>query len=319
MSRHFPKSAKSWSPLKRGDIVDIIAPASACSRSELQGGVRFLKKMGLVPRLSKKIFAPGAKIFAQSDAERLAQLVKALKAKDSKAIWCVRGGYGSLRLLPALAKVKRPALCKLLIGYSDITTLHVFLQAEWKWPTLHGPLLDRFGRGDNLPQETAETFGLLFGERENIVFKNLKPLNRAARKSGKIKGSVIGGNLATLQSSLGTPWQVLPSGHFVFLEDTGERPHRLDRMLAQLVQVGYFKNAKGVIFGPLLVAAARDRRLIWSDVLPRFAQSLKIPVLAGVLSGHGPVQRPLPLLTAAELRLGPKACELTVKAGARRR
>ncbi len=318
MSRYFPASRmmQNWSPLEVGDVVDIIAPASACKVSELKGAVRFLKGMGLKPRYSSNIFLPRPDLFAQSDAIRFLQLKKALLAPDSKAIWCVRGGYGALRLLPELQKVKRPKSSKLFIGYSDITTLHGFLNSQWHWPTMHGPLLDRFGRGGNLPQETKEIFGMLFGQLSAVEFSNLKPMNRAARSSKIVRGKVVGGNLAVLQSSLGTPWQVLPHGHIVFFEDRGERPHRMDRMLTQMAQAGYFARARAVVFGDIIVSDRKDQRLLWRDVLPRFAESLKIPVLYGLKSGHGAVQRPVPLMTPTELFLSPRGSSLMIASGA---
>lgn len=296
--------AATWPQLQAGDIVDVVAPAWACKRSELNGAVRYLKKMGFRARVPKNIFSKKVKLFAQTDQERLLQLTRALSAPDSKAVWCLRGGYGAIRLLPGLTKLKIPSQTKLVIGYSDITTLHTFLNAQWRWPTIHGPLLDRFGRHANLPQETKETWGLLTGNLDHVVFKNLKPLNLAARKTKNIRSSVIGGNMAVLQSSLSTPWQANPNGHIVFFEDVGERPHRVDRMLTQFQQAGFFKKTKAVLFGSLLVANNKDRRLMITDVLPRFAQSVKFPVLMNMPCGHGDVQRPLPFLTAATLTTG---------------
>ncbi|MGE0763181.1 MAG: LD-carboxypeptidase [Bdellovibrionales bacterium] len=303
----------NWPTLKPGDIIDVVAPASACKRSELNGAIRYLKKAGFKPRVPKNIFSGKSQLFAQTDKERLKQLVQALKAKDSKAVWCVRGGYGAIRLLPDLAKIKIPKTSKILVGYSDVTTLHSFLNANWRWSTLHGPLLDRFGRHANLPQETRELWGLLNGTRKQMEFTGLKPLNLAARKPRRLNGAVIGGNLTVLHSSLGTPWQVHPRGHMVFFEDLGERPHRLDRMLTQLTQAGFFKGAKAVLFGDILIKNSKDRRLIWQDVLPRFAASLKVPVLAGLPCGHGRIQRPLPLMTKAVLQTGGRG-KLTVAA-----
>lgn len=318
MSRYFPANqpTRLWAALKKGDIVDIVAPASACKLSELNGAIRFLKSKGLKPRVHRDIFMRKPTLFAQTDEVRFAQLKQALLAKDSKAVWCVRGGYGALRLLPMMQKLAVPKTAKVFIGYSDITTLHAFLNSHWRWPTMHGPLLDRFGRGANLPRETKETFGMLFGTRQKIVFDGLKPLNAAARAKRKIKGKVVGGNIAVIQSGLGTPWQVSPNGHFVFLEDTGERPHRLDRMLTQMTQAGYFKRARAVIFGPLLVAETKDKRLIWDEVIPRFAKAMKIPVFTGLTSGHGRIQRPLPLMTTSVLETGAEG-RLTVSSGAR--
>lgn len=304
MLKKFPtlKATKKWQPLAPGDVVDIVAPAWACSKAELRGAVAFVKSLGLIPRYDQKIFG-NSPLFAQTDAERLRQLSRALTAKDSRAVWCVRGGYGAIRLLPALQRLKAPKVAKLFIGYSDITTLHQFLGQQWHWPTVHGPLLDRFGRGDNQPRETRDLVNLIFGRQTELRFAGLKPLNGQARRARVVRGQVVGGNLATLQSSLGTPWAALPQDRIVFFEDTGERPHRVDRMLTQMQQAGYFNKVRAVIFGPLLIGS-KDRRLLWDDVVRRFAEGSSFPVLKGMPSGHGNKQRPLPLLTEAHLQLG---------------
>jgi muramoyltetrapeptide carboxypeptidase len=101
--------------LEEGSIVDIIAPASSCDRRELKQAIAFVKKLGLRPRVNPKIFGK-THIFAATDEERFRQLKAALVAKDSSAIWCIRGGYGSLRLLPELAKIKRPKKTKIISG-----------------------------------------------------------------------------------------------------------------------------------------------------------------------------------------------------------
>ncbi|MBX3021293.1 MAG: LD-carboxypeptidase [Bdellovibrionales bacterium] len=301
-------------PLQEGDIVDIVAPASRCSNLELRNGLKALRALGLVPRVPKNLFAPSL-LFANSDAVRLRQLQAALKAPDSKMIWCVRGGYGSLRLLPALHKMSRPKHAKIVLGYSDITTLHSFLNQEWKWPTLHGPLLDRLGRGAMSAGERRELLSLLFGRNTHTQFKNLKALNRAAHVERTIRGRILGGNMAVLQSSLGTPSQLKSKGHILFFEDTGERPHRVDRMLTQFEQAGWFKNARAVVFGHFLLSDPKDRRQLWSDVIPRFAEAQRLPVLAGLKVGHNSKQQfPLPFYTPSVLRMGRKP-ELVVESG----
>ncbi len=308
------RNVRKWEPLAAGDIVDVVAPAWACSRQELNGALRFLRSLGLKPRVPKNIFAK-VPMFAQTDENRFRQLSRALCAEDSKAVWCLRGGYGTLRLLPALARLRKPAKNKLFIGYSDITSLHTFLNAVWGWPTIHGPVLDRFGRGEHGVKETRELKRMIFGIAGHIEFVGLTPMNSAARKRRTVKGSVVGGNLATMQSSLGTPWDARPRSQIVFFEDQGERPHRLDRMLTQMKQAGYFDGVKAVVFGNFLFSSNKDKKLAFTDVLPRFAASVDFPVLKGVDVGHGKIQRPLPFLTSAELSLGPKSGSLVVDSG----
>lgn len=291
-------------PIQPGDIVDVVAPAWASTKQELKLGIKALLALGLVPRVPKDIFGKSA-LFANSDEKRLVQFKRAVYAPDSRLIWCVRGGYGAIRLVPAIEKWRRPELAKILLGYSDITTLHVLINQKWKWPTLHGPLLDRLARGAMTAREHKELFDILYGRKQEVKFNGLRPLNRAAKKSRVLNAKIVGGNMAVLQSGLGTPAALRPGKSFLFFEDTGERPHRVDRMLTQFEQAGWFRNCRAVLLGHFLLTDPHDRRLLWNDVIPRFAARMKIPVIAGLPVGHNrKAQRVLPFNTMAELHLG---------------
>jgi muramoyltetrapeptide carboxypeptidase len=306
-------------PIQPGDIVDVVAPASASSKLELKMGVRRLRELGLVARVPKDIFAAKTSLFSNSDSKRLVQLKRAVFAPDSSLIWCVRGGYGAIRLMPEIEKWKRPATAKILLGYSDITTLHAYFNQKWKWPTLHGPLLDRLARNHLTPSEHQELFGMLYGDQSETVFNKLRPLNRAARQKRTLKSKVLGGNMTVLQSGLGTLGGLRPKGSILFFEDTGERPHRVDRMFSQFAQAGWFDQNSAVVLGHFQLHDLADKRKLWQEVIPRFAQAVKIPVLAGLPVGHDPKsQRTLPLNTPATLRLGSSPW-LTVDSGIRRR
>lgn len=293
-----------WLPLVPGDIVDVVAPASATTSKEgLANGIEHLRGWGLVPRMNEAIFGRDV-ICANTDEERFAQLRAALFS-DSRAIWCVRGGYGANRLIPELARLRRPSgPPKLFMGFSDITTLHVFLNQQWGWPTIHGPMVDRIGRGLILEPQLQELRALYFGDEAEVVFRGLKPMNAAARVSRVVRGPVTGGNLVTLQSTIGTraPWDT--RGRIVFLEEIDERGYRIDRLLEHLVQTGHFSRARGVILGDFLGGAESDGSTRVPAVLQRFADSLKIPVLSGIEAGHGDLQRPIPLETMATLTCG---------------
>src|ERR1700753_1366223 len=144
-----------------GDVVDVVAPGFRCTAEQLDGGIEFLKRQGLVPRGPADLFGDDL-LCANSDARRFAQLRKAIYARDSRAVWCVRGGYGAIRIMERLQAMKPPQRRKLLIGYSDATTLHQLLNLFWGWPSLHGPLLDRLGGTDLREEERAELHAVLF-------------------------------------------------------------------------------------------------------------------------------------------------------------
>ncbi len=297
---------KGWLPLVEGDVIEIVAPASSSSAEGLQKGLRFLEGWGLVPRMSSQIFGSDV-ICANTDENRFDQLREALVREDSRAIWCVRGGYGANRLIPQLSKLKKPkGPPKLFMGFSDITTLHVFLNSQWGWPTVHGPMIDRIGRGLILKPQIQELHDIYFGHEAKVCFRGLKPMNAAARRSGTVRGPLTGGNLMTLQSVIGTvaPW--MTRGKIVFLEEIDERGYRVDRLLEHLKQTGHFAKARAVVLGEFLGGAEVDGKTRVPAVLQRFADSLPIPVMMGIQAGHGDLQRPVPFETAAVLTLGSK-------------
>lgn len=303
--------------IQPGQIIDVVAPGYPCTAEEIEGAVQFLKSWGLVPRLPKNLIGKHF-LHSNTDELRFKHLKQAIEAPDSDIIWCLRGGYGSNRLLPRLAEMKKPTKAKLLIGISDITSLHTFFHQEWGWRTLHGPLLDRLGKSLVPAKIEKELQQMLAGETKEIVFSKLKPLNKPAREIRALKGKVVGGNLSVLQSGIGTPWQIDTKNAFLFIEDWGERGYRIDKMLEQMRQAGVFKKCRALLLGDFLGGEEpKTGKNNFSLVFRRWAEELDIPVLAGVEAGHGVIQRPLPLGTKAELKVqaaGKSSFSLMVKA-----
>jgi muramoyltetrapeptide carboxypeptidase len=293
---------KKWLPLIKGDIIDIIAPGYTVESEVITQSVQALEKMGYIARVPQDFQKPEY-FHSNSDKTRFQHLKKSLLAKDSRAIWCLRGGYGSNRLIPFLQKMKIPAKNKLLIGVSDVTSLHLFLNQKWKWSTLHGTLLDRLGKGTLPADILAETMDVITGEKTNISFSGLKPLNKAAEKVKSLKGSVLGGNFVVLQTSLGTDYQINLKNKFLFIEEYGERGYRVDRMLEHFKQARVFeKGCLGVLVGQIVGGNEADGTNRVTEAIQRFAdENIKIPVWSGLESGHGERLRPLPLGTEVRL------------------
>lgn len=296
---------KKWSPLEPGDIVDIVAPSSSSDKKGLKLAVEYIKNLGLTPRYQRGIFGSDL-LCANSDEKRFKQLKNAINAKDSKVIWCLRGGYGSARLLPMLDKLSTPKFTKLLIGYSDITHLHMLVNYKWKWPSLHASMLEELGGGVTTKKELNDLRAILFGKKDEIVFEKLKPLNKHARVKKTVHSKITGGNLTILMASFGTPFQAHAKGQILMLEDIGERGYRVDRMLVQLRQAGYYKGIRALIFGDFVGGEEKDSVALWKDVQKRFAASVNFPVLRNMPSGHSLKQRPVPLMTKTKLNLGLK-------------
>lgn len=273
------------SPLRPGDRVAVIAPSSPFDREAFGKGLDRLRSRYEVT-FDEGIYGAD-RFFAGSDADRLRMLQNALDDDGVRGIFCARGGYGAMRLLPGLRLPERP---KPLIGFSDITALHLAFQAKG-WRSLHGPVLTQLGRlGDDAVQalfqtlEAPETPSALSG----------RPV-----REGSAEGVVLGGNLSVLTRLLGTPFMPDMRGAILFIEDVGERPYRLDRMMAHLSLAGVLSSVAGVALGAF--TDCDDARFRGEEVVLDFLKDLGVPVVAGLPVGHGLENMPLPLGAKAVL------------------
>ncbi len=305
-------SNKKWIGLNPGDLIDVVAPGMKPRPGTLKNVKNLVKSLNLQIRFGKNLTGPDL-LCANTGEFRFKNLKKALLAKDSKMVWCLRGGYGSLHLLKALKAIKKPKHCKLFMGLSDITSIHTFLVQHWNWSTLHGCNMDYLATEEVTKAELTRFRKVLFGVTKNLDYP-LKPLNKEALKVKKIQAPAIGGNLTTLQSGFGTNFQVNGKGKFLFMEDIGERAYRIDRMLEHAKQAGLFKGTKAIIFGPFVNCKEPGGQNLIPRLLKQFAGSVKCPVFSGPGSGHGPNQHPLPLGTEAKILGGPQA-RIFIKTG----
>lgn len=285
--------------LNSGDVVELIAPASRCSDNELAEIKALIESWGLVCLINETIFGQDL-LCANSDALRFKLLEKALLNPNTKAIICVRGGYGSMRLIPKLEQMSKPQSPKLFVGMSDITALHLFFQQHWGWPTIHASASPAKCSSESL----ASLKAILFGESESIVFKGLKALNQKAQAKQIISSIITGGNLCLLQTSLGTTWELDANNKILLIEEIGERAYKVDRMLEQLHQAKRFEGVQAIIFADFLTGLEPDGSSLIQPVLERFAQSCDFPVLQLTGIGHGFINYPIFLGKQARLQFG---------------
>ncbi|HSW69557.1 MAG TPA: LD-carboxypeptidase [Gammaproteobacteria bacterium] len=284
--------------LQPGDSVEIIAPASRCTDQHLSEIKNLLASWQLECLVSSQIFGKDL-LCANSDEMRFDLLKNALQNPKTKALICARGGYGSMRLIPELAKCSLPISPKLLVGMSDITALNLFFQQAWQWPVLHGALAkDKFSA-----ESIASLKTILMGEVNQVEFSGVS-LNAPAESNRIIETSVTGGNLCLVQSSIGTLWQIDAKNKIILLEEIGERAYRVDRMLEHLQQANIFKDAAAVLLGDFLEGKEPDGSSLIQAVLDRFARASQIPVVQVRGIGHGYNNFPIPLGTRVELKLG---------------
>ena len=267
--------------LNPGDRIRLVAPASPFDKRKLARGCRIIERMGFVPVVDRREFSRRG-FLAGDDQARASRLRRALLEDDSQAVWCIRGGYGSARLLEKIDLAGIMARPKLLIGFSDITALLLPISAPGGFVTIHGPVVTQ------LPELSANTLQwlkkLICGTQPagRVPLGKLKTLVR-----GKTKGFLVGGNLSVFTSLLGTPHLPPLAGAILYLEDVAELAYRLDRMLVQLGQSGAIKNVFGVVLGSLTKCKPAGRtRYSARSVLERAVAELGIPAVSGAAIGH---------------------------------
>lgn len=288
--------------LKAGDRVALVAPASSFAPAEVEAGVAELARLGLEAVYDDAIFAK-ATFVAGSVETRVRAILQAWRDPGIAALVAIRGGYGSAQLLPHLDPEAMLAARKALIGYSDITAL-LNLYVRHGLVAIHGPMIDRrFARGAAAYDEG--TFRKVMMQAEPAG--DLRPPQLESLRPGTASGVLVGGTLTQLMASMGTPWAFdPPHGAIIFLEDIGERPYRIHRLLTQAAQAGVFVNASAIVFGEFPGCDEPGGDPVIRDVLREFTADFSGPVLLNFPSGHsqGPTWT-LPFGVRAEVAGGP--------------
>ena len=276
-------------PVKQGSRIALVAPASSFDRAEFDAGVAELKRLGLEPVWNEKVFEKDL-MRAGRPRVRVMDLLRAIDEMDADAVMSVRGGYGSMELLPLLDQERIRRARTAFVGYSDVTSLHSFLGGNVGMASVHGPMIEgRLAKGTTaydpatfLKSLSAEPLGELAPEGLEMI---------SPGTTSPIAGPLVGGTLTQLLASLGTPFEFRPpDNHVLFLDEVNERPYRLHRMLTQLVQTGRLANAAAVVFGQLPgcdepggTVRARD---VIRDALLAHGNYHRGPILLGFPSGH---------------------------------
>ncbi|MDQ2745833.1 MAG: LD-carboxypeptidase [Acidobacteriota bacterium] len=306
--KRLTKSKKIIKPkrLLKGDTVAVIAPASGIEAAGFEKALQNLADLGFETKIGKSA-RRRAGFLAGTDRERLADLHEAFADQAVKAIWCVRGGYGASRILPDLDFDLIRRNPKILIGYSDITALHLAIHQNTGLVTFHGPV------ASSTFSDYAKTHVVNVLMNPSAPYKIEVSPDNAAKESnlfktetitkGKCRGRLIGGNLSLLSALVGTPFGLRDvKGKILFMEDVGEQPYRIDRMLTQIRQSVDLHQAAGIALGVFEDCNPKDENsqsLI--EVLKDRLDDLKIPVIYGLSFGHIRDQFTLPVGIEAEL------------------
>lgn len=266
--------------LRKGGKIGVLAPAGAVQDEQLRAGVQALSAAGFSVEL-----APGVleqKGYLAGDEEgRARTLQDFFRRKEIDAIFCARGGFGSIQLLPFLDSELIRNHPKIFVGYSDVSILINWLLQKCGIVAFHGPMVAmEMARG--LRERNEEFFwGTLLGEKREWHLK----LKEAIRP-GVVEAEMVGGCLSVIVTTLGTPYEIRTAGKILFLEDIGEKPYRIERMLTHLKMAGKLGEIAGLVFGSFTDCVGDGPRGV-PEIIQEHFHDASYPVVTGFPAGHG--------------------------------
>jgi muramoyltetrapeptide carboxypeptidase len=267
--------------LRPGDRIAVVSPASPFARDEFDRGVEELRRLGFEPYWKESVFDRDM-MMSGTPATRAAAFLEAWSDPSTAALIAVRGGYGSVHVLPLLAADELRRSPKAFIGYSDNTSIHTWLTVGCGIVGFHGPMLERRLANGETGYDRNSFMRALSG-----CVGELSPPGLDALIEGEAEGRLYGGTIAQILASFGTPYAFdPPAGSVLFLEDVNERPYKLDRMLMQLRLSGMFGRARAVVFGEMRGCDEPGGSVTARDVILRAMTGFSGPVLLGFPSGH---------------------------------
>lgn len=296
--------------LRKGDLVGIIAPGTSVSDpDDLRLAEEFLNYAGLKPKFSKYV-SKGSGYKTRPISERVEDLHEMFGNPEIKAVFCIRGGYGSPQLLNKIDYGLIHSNPKIFMGYSDITALHLAINKYGSMVTFHGPvMISSFSKFtyDSFYKSLFETnpIGIIKNSDTKSFIRESFPTRTIT--GGKARGRLIGGNLSLIAATMGTPYEIDTKGRILCMEDVDEEPFRIDRMLTQLDLAGKLAESAGIVFGRC--SGCDGNKLqpskVWDyslgEVLDNIIRKYEIPAFYGLNFGHTAEQATLPFGANAEI------------------
>lgn len=295
--------------LQSGDIVGIIAPASAPPDPKAVDRVLGqVERLGFKPKLARNVRARHGFI-AGDDRQRTADFMAMFADKKVRGIICIRGGYGTARLLDRLDYSFIRQHPKVLAGYSDITSLHCALAMKANLISFHSPMLNEGLGAEKFPAFSNESFlrNVMEAKPSGSICAGYKEKTITILRRGVAEGKLVGGNLSLLVTTLGTPYQPEFKNRVLFFEDISEKPYKLDRMLTHLLNAGVLQQVAGVAVGinqdceEPADGKSKEYNQSAADVLIDRLKPLGVPVVTGLPFGHQPLNATLPVGVRAKL------------------
>lgn len=287
--------------LKKGDLVGLIAPSSPASKEKLAGAIRILEEIGLQVKVGKTCTATHGYL-SGSDELRAGEMNEMFRDKEIKGIVCLRGGYGTPRILDRLDYEAIRENPKIFVGFSDITAVHTAIQNRAGLITFHGPMGAIMGGPDFTDYSKKAWVDMLFGVTGAEELFNPVGEELIGFQGGVASGRLCGGNLSLIADTMGTPYEIDTKGKILFIEEIEEPPRQIDRMMTELRLAGKLRDAAGIIYGDWCDCVEKEgsETLSLEYVLQDFLPP-EMPVLMNLRAGHCEPQMTLPMHCLVEI------------------
>jgi len=297
--------------LNQGDTIGLIAPGWLISEKQLQESIEQISQLGFVPVYTERILGENG-YFSGTDEQRAADLNEMFLNPQIKAIVCANGGYGCTRILDLIDYKAIKENPKIVIGYSDVTALLNAINQKTGLITFHGPISRTFKSDyskyqfEKIVKKTVKHLLIESSPEYLEKSKEQEEYKRYTITSGKAKGELIGGNLTLITSMIGTKYQLDFTKKIVLIEDIGEEPYRIDRMLTQLIETGELQKARGIAFGIMrgcdkTLESKAPNSFTLQEVIEERIKPLNIPAVYGLSFGHLSNSFTFPIGIEAEL------------------
>jgi len=291
--------------------VGIVSPASAVSDVRtLKAGIAYLESLGLNV-VTRRSPVKTDHYLAGDDHERIEELNSFLRDPDIHAVFCARGGYGSLRILPSIDYQAIRTYPTLIIGYSDITAIHLAVYAKTGIPGISGPMVSTEWAKSH-PESEKLFWDIAQGGTPSPL---LSPVGHSLQglRPGTVSGPLLGGNLAVITRLIGTPYLPSLEGAILFIEDVGEPAYKVDGMLAHLRLAGIWDALGGLVIGEFTESGSSNRTsAAVASVFEDYCNSAPFPVAKGLMYGHIPKKNAMPVGVEARLEVHGAQADLSI-------
>lgn len=299
--------------LEIGDTIGVVAPASPTTKEKVDRSYNRLIEMGFKVKMGKSCYENYGYL-SGIDSIRAEDLNQMFRNQEVNGIICLRGGYGTPRVLELLDYELIRNNPKVFIGYSDISALHIAISKFSNLVTFHGPMVASNMIGDFSQFSEESLYSFILKDKFKNSINNPLGEEIVTINGGVVESSIIGGNLSLIADTLGTPYEIDVKNKILFIEEVGEEPYQIDRMLTQLRLSGKLKEAKGIILGDFNQCVAKESKdrgsLSLEQIIEDIIKPLGIPTIANLKSGHCEPMITIPFGVKARLDADNK--ELTI-------